>query len=156
MSDAEFIPKLVDIAGSTPMLDEAERQAATAIHAFDGENYPSNSCSITQSKLFQAAGIDVPDTYLALAFVSLLEKRGWSQIEPSDVRSGKVRLQPGDVGTTCFGGIRHPGTDHVYLVVRPMSEDENLVADNQATAPHFRFIDGTGGKSPTRLFLRAR
>lgn len=157
MSDADFIPKLVEIAGSVGSLDEAEATAATLINAMEHRKYyPSNSCAITQYALFEKAGIKLGEPiYLALSFVDTLEKRGWTKILPSDIRSGKVELQPGDIGTTCYGGIRHPGIDHVYLVVKPISEDENLIADNQSRKPHFRFIDGTGGKSPTQLFLRA-
>lgn len=136
-------------------MQQAQHEAAQAIKKFDGETYPSNSCAITQSVLFQMAGIDIPDTFLAYGFVDLLQHRGWKSIAAADVRNGKVQLQPGDIGTTCYGGIRHPNVDHVYLVVKPMSEDENLIADNQQTEVHFRFIDGTGGKSPTQLFLRA-
>jgi hypothetical protein len=30
-----------------------------------------------------------------------------------------------------------------------------VIADNQATEPHFRYASGQGGKSPTKFFLRA-
>lgn len=157
MSDAQFIPKLVEIAGKVGSLDDAQKIAAADINRMEGRKYyPTNSCAITQYALFKDAGIDLGEPiYLALAFVQTLQKRGWKSIDPADVRSGKEELQPGDIGTTVFGGVRHPGVDHVYLVVKPLSEDENLIADNQATEPHFRYIDGTGGKSPTTLFLRA-
>lgn len=155
ITDAQLIPKLVQIAAGVGSLDAAEAHAAAAILALDGEHFPSNSCAITQSKLFQAAGFDIPDTFLALDFVARLEKRDWQKIPAADVLNGIVRLQPGDVGTTCYGGVRHRGVDHVYLVVKPMSEDENLIADNQRYAPHFRSIDGHEGKSPTTMFLRA-
>lgn len=150
MSDAQFIPKLVQIAGNSTTLDMAQRQAATAIKEFDGENYPSDSCAITQSKLFQSAGIGIPNTYQALAFVNMLqEKRGWKPVPRGE------KLMPGDLGTTCFGGVPHHGIDHVYIVVRPMNPNENLIADNQSDEPHFRYVDGQGGKSPTTMFLRA-
>lgn len=154
-NNAQLISDLVKLAGSVGSLDAAQARAAAAILALDGEHFPSNSCAITQSKLFEAAGFEIEDTFLALSFVALLEKLGWEKIPAAEVTSGRVRLQPGDVGTTCYGGIRHPGVDHVYLVVKPMSEDENLIADNQKSVPHFRSIDGREGKSPTTEFLRA-
>lgn len=155
MADAEHISELVAIGLDDESLQVAQQRAAAAIKAFDGEIFPSDSCAITQSKLLQAAGIKIPDTFLALGLIDLLESRKWTVYRAADVRSGKVRLKAGDIGTTCYGGVRHPGTDHVYLVLRPLNENENLIADNQARAAHVRFIDGTGGKSPTICFLRA-
>ncbi len=155
MGDSQFIPKVVELASNAATLQEIRREAAAALLKYDGEHFPSNSCAIFQSKLWESAGLKIEDTYLALAFVELLEKRGWTKIAVVDVRSGKVKLQTGDVGTTCYGAVRHPNVDHVYAVIKPMSEDENLIADNQEPEVHFRYIDGTGGKSPTTLFLRA-
>lgn len=150
MTDAQFIPKLVALAADVSTLDALEKKAAAAIYAFDKEIYPSDSCAITQSKLFQAAGIEIPDTFTALGFDNLLKARGWMVIPKSG-----MRLEPGDIGTTCFAVPDH-GVDHVYLVLRPINPNENLIADNQSKSPHVRFVDGTGGKSPTQYFLRAQ
>src|SRR6185312_9355252 len=62
--------------------------------------------------------------------------------------------RPGDVGTTCVDVPMH-GDDHVYLVLENTDEYEMLIADNQHTEPHPRWISGKGGKTPTRYFLRA-
>ncbi len=150
---AAQIAELVNIASDTETLDRVEALAAVAIRPL--EIYPANSCAIPQYELLKQVGIDLgPPIFLALAFVDALVKLGWKEIPAADVRSGKTKLEPGDIGTTCYGGIRHPGVDHVYLVLKPLSEDENLIADNQSRTPHFRYIDGTGGKSPTQPFLR--
>jgi hypothetical protein len=47
------------------------------------------------------------------------------------------------------------GDDHVYLVLDNTDADEMIIADNQHTEPHPRWISGKGGKTPTRYFLRA-
>ena len=39
-------------------------------------------------------------------------------------------------------------------MLKPVNTDEMIVADNQASAPHFRRASG-GEKSPTTFFLRA-
>ena len=39
--------------------------------------------------------------------------------------------QAGDIGSTC-GPEPHHGTDHIYLVLKPVNADEMLIADNQA------------------------
>jgi hypothetical protein len=96
--------------------------------------------------LLQEAGISVPDTFQAIVLGQLLKKRGWIQIPIGSQIAG-------DVGSTC-GQTPHHGTDHIYLVLRPVNSDEMVVADNQAAEPHFRFASGQG-KSPTRFFLRA-
>jgi hypothetical protein len=157
MTDAQFIPKLVEISRNPAELAAAKARAEGDIDKLEGTDYyPRNSCAITQYWLFKVAGIDLgPSIYGALAFVETLIKREWRQISVADVRDGKVILQPGDIGTTCYGGVRHPGSDHVYQIGKPMSEDEALIIDNQRPAPHFRYFDTTGGVSPTTLFLRA-
>lgn len=86
------------------------------------------------------------DTFQAIVLGRLLIKRGWTQI-PLGSQSA------GDVGSTC-GQTPHHGTDHIYVVLRAVNADEMVVADNQATEPHFRFASGQG-KSPTTFFLRA-
>jgi hypothetical protein len=62
--------------------------------------------------------------------------------------------QDGDVGTTCGGTPLH-GVDHIYFLLHRVNDDEMVIADNQARTPHFRFVSGKGGKSPTTYFLRA-
>lgn len=148
MTDMQYIPKLLKIAGDPTTLQSAEQQAGQDLLHFDGEHYPSDGCAITQSSLFRLAGIDVPLTFQALAFVNLLEKRGWQKIDVGNQKAG-------DIGTTVFGGIPHHGIDHVYLVLKMLNPDENLIADNQAKAPHFRYTNGKDGRSPTTMFLRA-
>jgi hypothetical protein len=117
---------------------------------FDGEKFPADSCAITQSELLNMAGAsDLPFTFQALAYVNLLlGKRGWQKIAVGEQKAG-------DIGTTVFGGVPHHGIDHVYLVLQVLNPFENLIADNQARAPHFRYTDGRDGRSPTTMFLRA-
>jgi hypothetical protein len=83
----------------------------------------------------------------ALDLGNLLKTRGW-QIVPI------CKQQAGDVGSTC-GTTPHHGTDHIYLDLKLVNDDEMIIADNQAQAPHFRWASGKGGKSPTTFFLRA-
>lgn len=147
MSDLDHIAALIKLAGDPQALLNAEHAAAHKLLHFDGEVYPSDGCAITQSCLLQAAGIAVPDTYQALAFGILLEKRGWQRIAVGDQKAG-------DIGSTCKSAPDH-GSDHVYLVLRPVNADEMVIADNQSHAPHFRFASGHGGKTPTTHFLRA-
>ena len=146
MTDQNQIATLIKIASDANSLQAAEQAAARKILAFDGEVFPADSCAITQSCLMQAAGIDVPDTYQALAFGNMLKQRGWQVVAIGS-------QQAGDIGSTCGTAPNH-GSDHVYLVLRPVSADEMVIADNQASAPHFRFASGKGGKTPTKFFLR--
>lgn len=148
MSDRQYIGRLIELGSSTASLDENEARAGEALAAFDGEHYPSDGCAITQSELFRSAGIEIPLTFQALAFVNMLRRRGWVE-----VKRGQQR--PGDIGTTVYGGVPHHGIDHVYLVLKVMNPLENLIADNQARSPHFRRVDGRDGRSPTTMFLRA-
>jgi hypothetical protein len=122
--------------------------AAQKILAFDGEIYPHDGCAITLSTLLEQADVSITDTFQALALVDLLIKRGWQKIPLGS-------QIPGDVGTTVYGGVAHHGTDHVFLVLRIMGDDEMVIADNQASTAHFRYVSGKGGKTPTRFFLRA-
>lgn len=148
MSDAQFIPALIALASNAANLLNVEHAAAKKILAFDGEVYPSDGCAITQSCLLQAAGIAVPDTYLALSFGIMLQKqREWKVIPVGSQVAG-------DIGSTCKASPDH-GNDHVYLVLRAINVDEMVIADNQSSAPHFRYASGQGGKTPTTHFLRA-
>lgn len=147
MADADCIAKLVALGSADESLQEAQHAAARKLLAMDGERYPADGCAITQSELAQMAGINVPDTYLALAFGTMLEKRGWLRIAVGQQRAG-------DVGSTCKSEPDH-GNDHVYLVLRVVNDDEMVVADNQSTKPHMRYASGKGGKTPTTHFLRA-
>ena len=149
MSDKECIPALIAIGGNSSSLESCQHDAAAKLLRDENLVYPMDGCAITLSCLLQSAGIDVPDTFLALSMVSVLESRGWQKIPVGEQKAG-------DVGTTCYGGVRHPGVDHVYLILRDMNEDECVVADNQRSCPHFRSMSGhPDGKSPTRVVLRA-
>jgi hypothetical protein len=77
----------------------------------------------------------------------MLEKRGGTRIQLGQQKAG-------DIGSTCKAEPDH-GSDHVYLVLRPLNDDEMVVADNQAIVPHMRYASGKGGKTPTTHFLRA-
>jgi hypothetical protein len=147
VSDHDQIAALVKLASAADTLQAVEQTAAKKILAYDHEIFPADSCAITQSCLMQAAGIDVPDTYLALGFGTMLKARGWTVIAIG-------QQQAGDIGSTC-GTVPDHGNDHVYLVLRPVNADEMVIADNQARAPHFRYASGKGGKTPTKFFLRA-
>jgi len=146
MSDKEHIAELVARASNAGTLLAAQHEAAAKLLRTVHETYPHDGCAITQSCLLQDAGIDVPDTYQALAFGKMLEGRGWQRIVFGE-------QAPGDIGSTC-GTSAHHGDDHVYLVLHALNADEMVVADNQSHAPHFRFASGRG-KTPTRFFLRA-
>lgn len=96
----------------------------------------------------QNAGIAVPDTYQAITLGNTLKsKRNWQVIPIGQQRSG-------DVGSTCGAEPNH-GSDHIYLVLKTLNDDEMVIADNQASRPHFRYASGIGGKTPTKFFLRA-
>jgi hypothetical protein len=145
-NDAGQIATLLSIAADSSQLQDAQAKAAMLLYAYDGEQYPSDGCAITLSVLLQEAGIDIADTYQAIVLGEVLKRRGWTQIPLGSQAAG-------DVGSTC-GQTAHHGTDHIYLVLRPVNQDEMVVADNQAPDPHFRYASGKG-KSPTRFFLRA-
>jgi hypothetical protein len=148
MSDGRFIPRLLAIASDADQLIATQHIAAKKLLDYDGEIYPSDGCAITMSVLLQDAGIDVADTYQAIALgTALVTRRNW-KVAPVG------QQQAGDVGSTC-GSRPHHGTDHIYLVLRVLNSDEMVIADNQDTAPHFRYASGIGGKTPTRFFLRA-
>jgi hypothetical protein len=145
-SDGEAISDLLAIASNPQTLQAAQAVAAQRLLVYDGEKYPQDGCAITLSVLFQEAGVDVADTYMAIDMCRVLQSRGWTKITVGD-------QQRGDVGSTC-GTTAHHGTDHVYVVLRDLNVDEMVVADNQEPAPHFRFASGKS-QSPTTYFLRA-
>jgi hypothetical protein len=147
VSDFDYIKGLIAIASSNQMLSGAQSTAAQRLLAFDGEIYPADGCAITLSVLLQLAGVDVPNTFRAFDLVGVLQGRGWSRVTVGE-------QQQGDVGTTCGPEPQH-GVDHIYLVLRIVNQDEMVIADNQASTPHFRYASGLGGKSPTTFFLRA-
>ena len=144
--DGEAISNLLAIASNPQTLQAAQAIAAQRLLVYDGEKYPQDGCAITLSVLLQDAGVNVPDTYMAIDMCSLLQSQGWTRIAVGD-------QQKGDVGSTC-GAVAHHGTDHVYVVLRDLNLDEMVVADNQEPAPHFRFASGKS-QSPTTYFLRA-
>ncbi|HXH37146.1 MAG TPA: hypothetical protein VNN08_00820 [Thermoanaerobaculia bacterium] len=147
MNDKDRLPQLIADASNDATLQQLEARAARKLLDFDDEIYPSDGCAITLSILLQDAGIDVPDTFQAIKLGQVLRDRGWAEIAIGS-------QQAGDVGSTC-GPTPHHGTDHIYLVLRPINQDEMVIADNQSQHPHFRWASGQGGKSPTRFFLRA-
>ena len=144
--DSDAIANLIKIASDPAQLQEAQAKAARLLLKYDGEQFPSDGCAITLSVLLQEAGINVPNTYQAIALGTVMMRRGWTQIAVGDQAAG-------DLGSTC-GPTAHHGTDHIYAVLRPVNSDEMVIADNQEQIPHFRFASGQG-KSPTRFFLRA-
>ncbi len=148
MSDRDKIKTLLAIAGTKERLQAAQAVAARRLLAYDGEIYPHDGCAITLSVLLQEAGVDVEDVYTAIELGRVLRKdRGW-QVVPIGSQ------QAGDVGSTC-GKVAAHGRDHIYLVLKPDNADEMIIADNQASEPHFRWASGKGGKTPTTFFLRA-
>jgi hypothetical protein len=146
VADGGAVDKLVALGSDPNTLQAAEAIAAQRLLSFDGEVFPHDGCAITLSVLMQQAGIDVPDTFPAIELGQELVRRGWKRIPVGE-------QERGDVGSTC-GPVAHHGTDHIYLVLRTVNDDEMVVADNQASSPHFRFASGQG-KSPTTFFLRA-
>ena len=147
VNDGASILTLISIASNSAKLKDAEDEAADRLFRYDGEQYPSDGCAITLPVLLQEAGIKVPDTFQAIVLGEVLKQRGWTQIPVGNQEAG-------DIGSTC-GPTAHHGTDHIYLVLRRANSDEMVIADNQDTAPHFRWASGKGGTSPTRFFLRA-
>jgi hypothetical protein len=149
MSDGQFIPVLLELASDTDQLVAAQHIAAKKLLDYDGETYPSDGCAITLSVLLQESGIEVADTYQAIVLGNTLKtKRNWKVVLVG-------QQEAGDVGSTC-GPKPHHGTDHIYLVLKVLNSNEMVVADNQESAPHFRYASGTGGKTPTKFFLRAQ
>jgi hypothetical protein len=148
MGDKQHIPALIALASDRNQLLAAQHTAAQRLLEYDGEVYPHDGCAITLSVLLQDAGISVADTYQAIVLGNTLKsKRNWQVIAVG-------QQQPGDVGSTC-GSTPHHGIDHIYLVLKVLNSDEMVIADNQESAPHFRWASGKGGRSPTKFFLRA-
>jgi hypothetical protein len=146
--DSQFIENLIGISSDADRLVAAQHVAAKRLLDYDGEIYPHDGCAITLSVLLQNAGIQIEDTYTAIELGRKLRNdRGWQV-----VLVGKQK--PGDVGSTCGPKPQH-GQDHIYVVLKVLNDDEMVIADNQALAPHFRYASGAGGKTPTRFFLRA-
>lgn len=141
------VATLIANASVKDHLQTSQHIAARRLMAFDGEVYPKDGCAITASVLLQDAGLDIPDTYQAIALGCWLIAHGWEQIPIGE-------QEPGDIGSTCGKAPQH-GIDHVYLVLKKVNEDEMVIADNQRPEPHFRWASGKGGKSPTKFFLRA-
>ena len=146
-SDSGRIAKLIQIASDPSGLASVQSRAAAALLEYDGEVYPHDGCAITLSILLRDAGIDVPPTYQAITLGSQLKQSRQWQVIPLG------QQQAGDIGSTC-GPTPDPGADHIYLVLKRVNSDEMVVADNQATEPHFRFVSGQG-RTPTKFFLRA-
>lgn len=148
MNDGQFIQALINLASTVGTLDEAEKMAAIDLKRLANTDYPKDGCAITASELLRMAGIEVPLTCVALDLDNLLQKRGWQKIAPGQQKAG-------DLGSTCHGGVRHPGDDHIFTVCYDLNPQEMIVADNQSAWPHQRRTDGKDGKTPTNHFLRA-
>lgn len=149
--DWKNIPKLIGLASTSTSLDAAEEKASAALLAVESPQAAKelmDGCAATASALLRMAGIGVPETLLALGLDNLLQGRGWEIIPVGE-------QQPGDLGSTCWGGERHPGTDHIFTVCKVLNPQEMVVADNQRPFPHQRRTDGKDGKTPTNHFLRA-
>ena len=149
IGDAALIPTLLQIAGDPVRLHAARADAQQRMEKTHPKD-KGKTCAITQSVLFQEAGIDVPDLYGAIEFGDYLEKqRHWTRIPTG-------QQQAGDVGSTC--GTQHiENVDHVYLVLRADPNDSMLVADNEKSGAHTRTVAGSvpDNFSPTLFFLRA-
>ncbi len=148
MSDGQYVAALVKLASDSQHLLTAQQVAAKKLLDYDGETFPQDGCAITLSVLLQESDIAVADTYQAIVLGNSLKlKRKWQVIPVG-------RQMSGDVGSTCGAEPDH-GSDHIYLVLKTLNEDEMVIADNQAPRPHFRYASGIGGKTPTKFFLRA-
>jgi len=146
--DVARIADLIANGAGEAGMSAARKSAADELAKRGLPAYPKNACALHLSALLQQAGIDVPMIPGAGKLASVLEKRGWQRVA--------VRQQrPGDVGVCFDNDHAIPGSDHVYLVVECIDDDEMMISDNQAgTAPHRRFAMGDG-KTPTEYFLRA-
>jgi hypothetical protein len=112
-----------------------------------GKYFRTNACAIALSTLLQDGGINVLDIYQAITLGRELgDKRNWQTIPVG-------QHQAGDIGSTC-GDQPHHGRDHIYVVLKKVDDDEMLIADNQQSQPHSRFVSGQG-RTPTKFFLRA-
>lgn len=147
-SDKARILKVVKIANDPEAYHEVQAAAAKELLRMADEDWPHNGCAINLSDLLQAGGIPVPKILQALALGKHLQDHRRWQVIPNGEQ------QPGDVGSTC-GPIPNDHSDHIYLVLQRVDNDEMIIADNQKPGPHTRFVSGKGGKSPTKFFLRA-
>jgi hypothetical protein len=146
--DLGLIPQLLAVANDPVAYAKVQKEAKDELFEGAGEIWPHDGCAINLSDLLQAAGINVPDIFQALALGNhLRDHRRWQVI-------ANGQQQRGDVGSTC-GTTAHHGEDHIYLVTQRVDSDEMVVADNQRPEPHSRFVSGQGGKTPTKFFLRA-
>ncbi len=143
-ADAACIPALIEQGTTAAGLKAAWEAGERALAIF-----PSNGCAVHLSALLQQAGIDVPMTAGAGKLAARMEARGW-------LRMPVGQQQPGDIGVCFDNDHGMPGSDHVYLVVARVDDDEMLIADNQRTvdAPHQRFATGKD-ETQTEYFLRA-
>jgi hypothetical protein len=145
--DKDCIEKLIQLGSNVITLDSAQKRAAEDLLAYDGEVYPHDGCAITLSILLRDAAIDMPLKYQAITLGQYLrDTRKWEVIPVSQQRAG-------DIGSTCGTKANH-GSDHIYLVLKKLNDDEMLICDNQSTHAHFRYVSGQG-KTPTKFFLRA-
>ena len=145
--DKGKIPKLLEVANDPDSYRDVQRESADELLSLAEEQWPHDGCAINLSNLLQAAKIPVPNILEALKLgLHLRDHRGW-QVIPNG------QQQPGDVGSTC-GTTPNHGFDHIYLLLQRVDADEMVIADNQSSKPHTRFVSGKG-KTPTKFFLRA-
>lgn len=123
MSDSDHVADLIKIASNPAQLVAAQHDAAARLLKATGIAFPHDGCAITLSVLLQDAGVELADTYQALALGELLKHRGWSNIAVGS-------QQEGDIGSTCGPAANH-GFDHIYLVLKVLNSDEMVIADNQ-------------------------
>jgi len=146
--DGDHIQQLIANGSSASSLAQAQETAAAALPSF-----PHNGCAANLSALLIQSDIPVPMTLGAQALANVLKGRGWDRIDIGN-------QAPGDVGVT-LDETPPPGADHIYLVIKPIDNDEMVIADNQETTPHNRCASGkraTGedhGTTATEYFLRA-
>ncbi|QNP40513.1 hypothetical protein [Lysobacter solisilvae (ex Woo and Kim 2020)] len=149
--DGDHVPELIRLGGSSAGLAQAQGIAAQAMAAAGLPAFPKNACAANLSALLQLAGLDFPMTFgagkLAYMLGGKFDSRRWVHVRAGDQIEG-------DVGVTYDNDTSIPGSDHIYLVVKRVDTDRMVIADNQATQPHERFVSGKG-KTPTEYFLRA-
>lgn len=146
--DKGKLPGIISIANDRTAYDKVQAIASRELYKMAEIDWPHDGCAINLANLLQEGGIPVPDILQALTLGNhLRDHRGW-QVVP------KGEQQPGDIGSTCGTTADH-GYDHIYLVLQRVDHDEMVIADNQESKPHRRFVSGKGGKTPTKFFLRA-
>lgn len=146
-ADKSCVETVLKLASNVSTLDDAQLRAGRKLLAYDGG-------SISARRLcrrpvdFAARWWDQRAGYLSSdhAWKELRDKRNWQTIPVG-------QHQAGDSGSTRGDQPDH-GRDHIYVVLKKVDDDEMLIADNQQSQPHSRFVSGQG-RTPTKFFLRA-